>query len=103
MHGKVNSQADKIFIDEFAGMVCRAAGKYKGREECNSMTFAAVPLWQNMDSGRDIRKWKSGGTVMANENCDENHIGPIFSKITGIRNHNAVSWLLWQRRFMEVI
>lgn len=56
MHGKVNSQADKIFIDEFAGMVYRAAGKYKGREECNSMTFAAVPLWQNMDSGRDIRK-----------------------------------------------
>lgn len=45
MHVKVNSRVDKIFIDEFAGMVSRAAGKYKGREECNSMTFAAVPLY----------------------------------------------------------
>lgn len=71
LHVKVNSGVDKIFIDEFASRVSQAAGKYKGREECNSMTFAAVPLC--VDSRRDIRKRKCGGILLANENHNETH------------------------------
>jgi len=89
MHVKVNSWVDKIFVDEFAGMDSRAAGKYKGREECNSMTFAAIAyfVWQNMDSGRDI---------IENNSVEEQYWQmkivmrtTAFFKITRIHNHKV--------------
>lgn len=65
LHVKVNSRVDKIFIDEFASRVSQAAGKYKGREECNSMAFACRAKLCG-------KIWTAGG-ILENESMEEDH------------------------------